>query len=747
MGTTPIEGTTVRRRRRGFRLTSRVFWDLAVWMVGLGIAVGLVFPPFATGLGVPAEYAQRPVFRVACLGAGFLVGALGYTLCRCLVGGRLAELSTSLRSVAQGIVHASRTGDWSGSTSQRIRVDSDDQLGETARAFNSLLDALEAGEHFRSLVRNASDVITVVDASGTVTYQTPSVGWVLGYPPGTLVGTDIHALVHPEDADAFRGQLAAAVGGRPRGGSPAVRLRHRTGSWRWTETVVNDLRDDPAVTGVVLTTRDVSDRRQLEEQLRTQAYHDPLTGLPNRALFMERLRVAENLARETGTPAAVLFLDLDNLKTVNDTLGHDGGDALLGVVAQRVGSCLRPGDTLARLAGDEFAVLLAGASGSDMAARVAERILAAFREPVLVVDRALRAGLSIGLATTATAAASGIGLLSAADIAMYVAKTSGKGRCEVFRPSHHAAHLDRERLQADLYQALERHEFVLHYQPIVDLGTRRVSGYEALVRWQHPERGMVPPAQFITLAEDSGLIVPIGRWILREATRQAVAWQPAGDEAPRMSVNVSVCQFQHPDLVDDVAEALEASGLYPDRLTLEMTESLFAQDTAGTTQRLAEIKALGVRLALDDFGTGYSSLSYLRRFPIDILKIDKSFVDGIATDAEDRAVVGAIVTLGQVLDLDLVAEGIETPDELAALQALGVGFGQGYHLGRPAAPEQRVPGPTTTPTAAPTAAPPDLRGAERRRPHSPGAPLRSAPALPTGVPGRRSGARDVPPTA
>jgi diguanylate cyclase (GGDEF)-like protein/PAS domain S-box-containing protein len=702
----------IRRSGRGFRLTSRVFWDLAVWMVGLGIAVGLVFPPFATGLGVPSRYAERPVFQAACLGAGFLVGALSYALCRCLVGGRLAVLSSHLRSVAQGIAAASRTGDWTQSVSQRIRVDSDDQLGETAQAFNSLLDALEAGEHFRSLVRNASDVISVVDPTGTITYQTPSVGWVLGYPPGALIGTDIHALVHPEDVQVFRDRLAGLVRGVAQGPCPGARMRHRNGSWRWTETVANDLLDDPAVNGIVLTTRDVGDRKELEEQLRTQAFYDPLTGLPNRALFMERLRAAEELEHTTGTPAAVLFLDLDNLKTVNDTLGHEGGDVLLEVVASRVAACLRPGDTLARLAGDEFAVLLGGPQSAEMAPRVAERVLAALREPVLVVDRLVRAGLSIGLATTATAAASGIGLLRAADIAMYVAKTSGKGRCEVFQPSHHADHLERERLQADLYQALERQELVLHYQPIVDLASRRVSGYEALVRWQHPERGLVPPAQFITLAEDSGLIVPIGRWILREATRQAAAWQRASGEAPRMSVNVSVCQFQHPDLVDDVTEALLASGLAPDRLTLEITESLFAQDTAGTTQKLEELRDLGVRLALDDFGTGYSSLSYLRRFPINILKIDKSFVDGVATSSEDRAVIGAIVQLGQTLRLDLVAEGIETPEELAALEALGVHYGQGYHLGRPAAPREEAAA---------------ARGTDRRRPGSPGAGLRAAP--------------------
>ncbi|WP_167761166.1 EAL domain-containing protein, partial [Geodermatophilus sp. DF01_2] len=712
MDSGPAHVPTGARRRRGFRLTPRVFWDLAVYMVGLGVVVGLVFPPFATGLGVPGEYAGRPLFQAACLAAGFLVGGLSYTVCRCVVGGRLAVLTARLRSVAEGIVQASRTGDWAQSTSQRIDVDSDDQLGETARAFNSLLDALEDGEHFRSLVRNASDIITVVDPSGTITYQTPSVGWVLGYPPGALIGTDVHDLVHPEDLVDFHTRLAGVVAGAPVTPCTGARMRHRNGTWRWMETVASNLLDDRAVNGVVLTTRDVSDRKELEDRLRIQAFHDPLTGLPNRALFMERLRAAEAHERD-GVPAAVIFLDLDNLKTVNDNLGHDGGDALLQVVARRVGGCLRPEDTLARLAGDEFAVLLVGQASSAQAPRSADRILAALREPVVVGDRAVRASVSLGIATSATCAASGIGLLRAADIAMYVAKTSGKGRSEVFRPSHHAAELERERLQADLHQALDRQELVLHYQPIIDLGSKRVSGYEALLRWQHPQRGLVPPAHFISLAEDSGLIVPIGRWILREATRQAAAWQLPEGSGPRMSVNVSVRQFQHPDLVEDVADALRYSGLTPSRLTLEITESLFVQDTTGTAGKLRAIKDLGVRLALDDFGTGYSSLSYLRRFPIDVLKIDKSFVDGVATSAEDRAVVGAIVQLGRTLDLDLVAEGIESGDELAALATLGVRYGQGYHLGRPA--------PTATHEAA-------GQHADRRRPASRGAALRAAPA-------------------
>ncbi len=686
----PTSTTFVRpaqQGRRGFRLTPRVFWDLAVYMVGLGMIVGLVFPPFATGLGVPEEYASRPSFKAACLVAGFLVGGLSYTLCRCVVGGRLAVLCLRLRSVAEGITHASLTGDWSHAATDRIRVDSDDQLGETARAFNSLLDALESGEHFRSLVRNASDVITVVDPSGRISYQTPSVSSVLGYPPAAFIGSDFRELVHPDDGPTFGDDLGKLAAGRPQASS-GFRMRHRNGSWRWTETVANNLLHDPAVNGIVLTTRDVSDRKELEERLHTQAFYDPLTGLANRALFMDRLRAAEEHERDNGTPATVLFLDLDNLKTVNDSLGHDCGDALLRGVAARISSCLRQEDTFARLAGDEFAVLLLGPEGSEAAARAAERVLASLREPLLLADRLVRVGVSMGIATSTTCTASGIDLLRAADVAMYVAKTNGKGRCEVFQPRHHAAALEREQLQADLHQALDRDEFVLHYQPIVNLSSGDVSGYEALLRWQHPERGLVNPADFIALAEDSGLIVPIGRWVLREATRQAAAWQSQDRERrTRVSVNVSVRQFQDPGLIEDIADALRDSGLEPQLLTLEITETLFLQDTVSATRKLHEIGELGIRLALDDFGTGYSSLSYLRRFPIDMLKIDKSFVDGVANNIEDRAVIGAIVQLGQTLKLDLVAEGIETSDELKVLRSLGVHYGQGYHLGRPARPE------------------------------------------------------------
>ena len=670
-------------RPRGLRLTSRVFWDLAVYMTGLGLAVGIVFPPFATVLGVPPVVATRATFVVACLVAGFLVGALSYAVCRAVVGGRLAVLSSHLRSVAETVTRASHTGDFSWRSSDRIGVDSDDELGETAGAFNSLLDALEAGERFRALVRNSSDVITVVDAEARIAYQTPSVGWVLGYPPATLVGSKLHALVHPDDVEAFRNHLDQSIEGAPALASVVTRMRHRNGSWRWMETVASNLLDDPAVHGVVLTLRDVSDRKELEDRLRSQAYHDPLTGLPNRALFLERLRTAEDRTAADGAPHAVLYLDLDNLKNVNDDLGHECGDTLLQVVAARLRNSLRPEDVVARLAGDEFAILLVGQDNCDEAARLADRVLASIREPVMLEDRFVRTGVSLGLANSETAATSGISVLRAADVAMYVAKARGKGRREVFAPSHHAAQIEREKLTIDLHKALERHQFVLHYQPIVDLPDGRVTAFEALVRWQHPDRGLVPPAAFIGLAEETGLIVPLGRWILHEACAQAAAWQGLSGRDIRISVNVSVRQFHHPDLLDDVTDALAASGLDARLLTLELTESLFAEEGYDTAGRLAEVKRLGVRLALDDFGTGYSSLSYLRRFPIDVLKIDKGFVDGVVTSAQDRAVAGAIIELGRTLDMQIVAEGLESGDQVGVLTELGCPLGQGFHFAQP----------------------------------------------------------------
>ena len=685
----PLAGAEQRTRLdlRQRRLTRRVFWDLAIYMVGLGLVVGAVFPPFAILLGVDRSAAQRPSFVIACLVAGFLVGALNHGLSRVVVGRRLGVLSARLRFVADSISEASLTGDWAQLTSgtSRIVADSDDELGETARAFNSLLDALAAGEHSRSLVHNSSDIITVVDEQGQVRYQTPSIAWVLGVPAASVIGRPVTELVHPDDAAAFDDYLRLVEDRQdPQPPPVRVRMRHSDGSWRFVETAGNNLLDDPVVSGVVLTTRDVSDRRDLEDQLRHQAFHDSLTGLPNRALFMERVAQAHARQPESQDVLAVVYIDLDNLKIVNDSAGHEAGDALLTTVATRLHESVRLGDTAARLGGDEFALLLTGSDTAPHAATIAARLLVDLTQPILIAGRHIKPGMSIGVATSDSLGGAK-DLVRAADGAMYAAKQAGKGRVEVYQPRHHAAEIASQQLRADLQQALDEQQFVLHYQPIVDLVTGSITCFEALLRWQHPTRGLVPPAEFIPLAEESDLILAIGRWVLHHACRDASAWQRSGSRGAgvKVSINLSARQFRSPDLVAEVTAAVTAVGLDPRLLTLELTETLLLQDSAVTMNRIDDLRALGITLALDDFGTGYSSLSYLRRFPIDMLKMDKSFLDEVPGNPQDEALVRGIVDLGSTLDLQLVAEGVETAAQAAALAALGCPFGQGYFFARP----------------------------------------------------------------
>ena len=444
--------------------------------------------------------------------------------------------------------------------------------------------------------------------------------------------------------------------------------------------------------------RMVSNLRSSEDRLVHQATHDALTGLANRALFRERVTRAIAGA-EPGRMVAVMYIDLDNFKDVNDGLGHDAGDQLLRGVADRLLDATRGSDTVARLGGDEFAILLRGVRAPAEIVIVAERVARYLDKPLGIGTTDVRVGASVGLAFgDGTAAADD--LLRQADVAMYAAKHGGKGRYVLFEESMHQAALERLVLESDLRSALDRGELELHYQPVVELSTRRIVGAEALLRWRHPERGIVMPAAFIPLAEATGLIVPIGAWALSEACRQAVAWQrlsgadPSGNRAWghasamsdfKIGVNISAWQIQHPDIASVVRDALATSGLAPAHLTLEITESVMLRDTETTLARLRELKALGLSLAVDDFGTGYSSLSYLQRFPIDVLKIDKAFVDhmGDGADAENTSLTRAIVALGDALGLDMVAEGIEQPDQVEGLRFLGCRLGQGYHFARP----------------------------------------------------------------
>ena len=537
--------------------------------------------------------------------------------------------------------------------------------------------------HFGWLVRNSSDFIMAVDAGGTIDYVSPSVERLLRSPASSLRGTPLTDLAHPEDVDALRSLIARAMsdpGGRISG---EWRIGQADGTWLPVETVASSGTGDPDTTGVVLNTRDLQERKALEQKLTFQAFHDPLTRLANRNLFRERVQHA--LDRRRASDLAVLFIDLDNFKTINDSLGHAAGDHVLVETAHRVRSTLRTEDTAARLGGDEFAVLLEDADVTA-AARVAERIRGALGTPFWVLGQEVYISASIGIAIRRDGDAAGE-LLRNADVAMYTAKSKGKACFEIFEPAMHDAVVARLGMEAELRRAIERQEFVVHYQPIVKLETGEIIGAEALVRWQHPTRGMVPPLEFIPLAEETGLIIPLGGWILRQACRQLAEWQKlrAGGEPFVMNVNLSSRQLVRDVIADEVAAAVDESGIRASWLVLEVTETVLMADPVAAATALKHIRDLGVRVALDDFGSGYSSLSHLRRFPIDIVKIDKSFVDDVARDGVESAIARGIIELGRAMSIQTVAEGIEADDQAEMLRTLGCDLGQGYFFARPLA--------------------------------------------------------------
>ncbi len=574
------------------------------------------------------------------------------------------------------------------SVASRLLARQNRRLREQAATEQILItDLRRSEERFRSLVQNAADVVMVVREDGTIAYESPPVERVLGYEVHERVGRAATDFVHPDDRAAIA-QVFDEVTRAP-GLQIAVEFGclHHDGSWRTIAGLAQNLLEDPAVRGIVVNYRDVTEPKALANELEHRAFHDSLTGLANRALFGDRLSHA--LERRPGTreSLAVLFLDLDDFKTVNDSLGHGEGDRLLVGVAERLRSSLRAADSIARMGGDEFAILLDDPPDSLAPREVGRRLLAALIAPFVLAGKEVFVRASIGIATGQAGFQTADELLRNADLSMYTAKRNGKNRIEQFEPRMHHEASTRLALKGDLERALERREFSLVYQPIFELASGRLSGAEALVRWHHPERGTVQPAEFIPVAEETGLIVPLGAWVLDEACRTAADWgrgRPGG--LLNLSVNVSGRQIQRDGYVHEVAATLARSGLRPSRLLLEFTESLLMQDSAGAM--LDGLKALGIRLAIDDFGTGYSSLSYLRNFPIDVIKIDRSFVAATSAGVDLAPVVRSIVDLGETLHLETIAEGIEDAAQLASLRTIGATSGQGFFLARPLAADE-----------------------------------------------------------
>jgi diguanylate cyclase (GGDEF)-like protein/PAS domain S-box-containing protein len=538
--------------------------------------------------------------------------------------------------------------------------------------------------YFRTLVQDTSDVILIVGDDGEVRYATPSATSIFG--DIEIEGTTLSSLAAPTGpTDVSRALTRMRDHADQDHYDEFWHLRRWDGRSVQVHVQCSDLRDDRTVRGLVLTLRDVTEQRELEDELTYRAFHDSLTGLPNRLLFQDRAAHGLAQARRGGKITGVLFVDLDDFKLVNDTMGHAVGDELLAAVGARLAAAVRESDTAARLGGDEFALIIEQVQDSAEVDALAERIVQAFSKPFSLRDASVVTTATVGVATTEDSTDVDE-LLRHADLALYAAKAAGKRQWRRYQPVLSAGMVRRREVQAALEDAVNNSAFTLAYQPIVALTSGEIVGFEALVRWPHPEWGMMLPGQFISIAEETGHIVPLGAWVLRQATADMARWrgQAGGEQLPYVSVNVSARQFRTGGFMDDVVgQALQTSGLPPSALMLEITESLLLNRDEQIHDDLTKLKLIGVRLAIDDFGTGYSSLSYLRELPIDVLKIDKSFVDGITASQQQFVLVEGIIGIAKKLDLEVIAEGIETDAQREMLLAMGCHYGQGYLLAMP----------------------------------------------------------------
>ncbi|WPL17871.1 Bacteriophytochrome cph2 [Thiorhodovibrio winogradskyi] len=596
---------------------------------------------------------------------------------------------------------------WSHAATLLLRAVADVFVGAIMRR-EAYLALIASERRYRALVRHSTDAVLILDTDFRLSYLSPSIERILGWRPDAWLGRRFFAACHPGDVDQIAAAFSAASATPGMGSAvPDHRLLHARNDWVWFLGTATDLRADPAIGGIVINAHDITQRKAAELALQHQALHDPLTGLPNRALLKDRLAQSIGHARRTGHLLAVVFIDLDHFKLINDAMGHQAGDRLLIDAAQRLLEILRAGDTVARFGGDEFVMVLEGNSDQpESLVSAAERILAAFERPFLtkVVEQVVTA--SAGL-VIADGNADPDELLRDADAAMYLAKERGRACLQRFDAPMRDHLLDRLELVSDLRRAEQEGQLLLHYQPLFDARSRRLRGCEALLRWQHPRRGMVGPTRFIPAAEETGLIVPIGAWVLNEALRQMRAWLdawPSAGKAPAsgtgvcaaagagvgpdgqglfVAVNLSVRQLNEPRLVETVRALLERWRLPPAVLCLELTESSLMAEPDHCVAVLSRLRDLGVSLAIDDFGTGYSSLAYLRDLPVSKLKIDRSFVASMQSDHGGRNIVAAIRTLAREFGMETVAEGVETEAQYQALRLLGCDMVQGYHLARP----------------------------------------------------------------
>ncbi len=583
-----------------------------------------------------------------------------------------------------------------GRLDERVSASGLKEIEDLSSSFNTMATNLQrsaqdlrrAHDKSQTILNAAGEGIYGIDANGHVTFINPSAQKMLGWTGEDLNGRSAHETLHHAKADGspYRHAdcpiLAALQAGNVYSKADDV-FWTKDGISFPVEYIASPIQEGETIVGAVVTFQDISERRAAEETIRHLAYHDSLTRLPNRALFTDRVAMALNHARRASQMVAVIFLDLDRFKLVNDTLGHAVGDQLLQDVAEELVRVLRDCDTVARMSGDEFTFLIPDLNRREEALEVGERILDGLRQQRKLGHNEMVISGSLGIAVYPDDGDDPETLLRNADIAMYRAKDNGRDVCQMYDPMMNASIVARVALEQDLRRALKRKEFVLHYQPKVNVDAGEVVGAEALVRWQHPERGLVPPAEFITVAEETGLIVPLGEWVLRAACEQMNAWQDAGLPPIRLSVNLSPRQWQHDSLVEMVAAVIGEVGVNPAYLQLEITESVMMQDVDRAISVMGRLKQLGVEIAVDDFGTGYSSLNYLKRFPIDVLKIDRSFVREMHSDANDAAIVQAIIALARTLKLAVVAEGVETIEQMESLKERQCYEMQGYLFGKP----------------------------------------------------------------